>query len=114
MREPNYVVTGRDGAREGQRVLVLGGPLDMAGVPEFLRAARSETAPVIILDFSQVSFIDSTGVGALIQLLTSSQKAGRRLALAAVGPRVMAVLDLTRVKGLFNIFGSVYEAEEKL
>lgn len=114
MREAQYPIEGREGARPGQRVLVLGGPLDMAGVPDFLRAVREETSPVIILDLSKVTYIDSSGVGAFIQLLTSFQKTKRKLVLANVGERVMAVLDLTRVKGLFSMFASVSEAESGL
>ena len=95
-------------------MLTPGGPLDMAGVPDFLRAVREEPAPVVILDLSNVTYIDSSGVGALLQLLATVQRGKRKLALANVGDRVMAVFDLTRVKGLFKIFASVAEAEQKL
>jgi len=114
MKQPDYPVAARDGAQSGQRVLTPGGPLDMACVPDFLRAVREEPAPVVILDFSKVSYIDSSGVGALLQLLTGLQKAKRKLALANVSQRVTAVLDMTRVKGLFIIFATVAEAEQKL
>ena len=114
MKSPDYPVEARDGSRPGQRVLTPSGPLDMAGVPDFLRAVREEPAPVVILDFSKVSYIDSSGVGALIQLLSGFQRAKRKMALANVGQRVMSVLELTRVKGLFTVFASVDEAEQKL
>lgn len=114
MKSPEYPVEARDGARQGQRVLTPGGPLDMACVPDFLRAVREEPAPVVILDFSNVSYIDSSGVGALLQLLSGLQRAKRKLALASVSQRVMAVLEMTRVKGLFNIFASVEEAQHNL
>ena len=114
MKSPLFPVAARDGAKAGQRVLTLGGPLDMASVPDFLRAVREETAPVIIIDFSKVSFIDSTGVGALIQLLPAFQRGWRKLALTSVGHRVMAVMELTRVKTLFSIFSSLTDAEQSL
>lgn len=114
MKGSEYPLEARDGSRPGQRVLTPGGPLDMACVPDFLRAVREEPAPVVILDFSKVSYVDSSGVGALLQLLAGLQRTKRKMALASVSPRVMAVLEMTRVKKLFTIFASVAEAEEKL
>jgi hypothetical protein len=41
-------------------------------------------------------------------------KANRKLGLAGLGQRTLAVLEITRVIGLFQVFPTVAEAEEKL
>ncbi len=102
------------GGRDGQRVLRMNGSLALDTVPEFLKMVRAEAAPVVILDFSAVSYIDSAGVGSLVQTFAAFKKSGRRLALSAVNDRVRAVLEITRVQALFPSFPSVAEAEQNL
>lgn len=109
-----FEVESRTGARAGQSILRLNGAIGLETVPQFLKAVRGESAPALILDFNGVSYVDSAGVGALVQSYVAFQKAGRRLVLAALNDRVQAVLEVTRVQSLFPVFGSVAEAEEKL
>lgn len=103
-----------DGARAGQRVLRLLGALSLQTVPDFLKVARAETSPVLIVDFTGVKVVDSAGVGALLQTVASMNKAQRKLGLACLGQRTLAVLEITRVINLFQVFPSVAEAQEKL
>ena len=102
------------GARPGQRILRLDGRLGLDTAPEFLKSVRAATDPVVILDFSGVSYIDSAGVGSLIQTYASFKKTERRLALAHVNERVTAVLQITKVHSLFAHFPTVKDAEERL
>jgi len=102
------------GGRDGQRVLRITGALALDTVPEFLKLVRAESAPVMILDFSAVSYIDSAGVGALVQSFAAFKKSNRRLALSGVNERVRAVLEITRVQSLFPSFPTVAEAEQNL
>jgi len=92
----------------------LSGPLSIQTVPDFLKRVRAETAPALILDFAGVTVMDSAGVGALLQTYASFTKAERRLALAAVPARPLAVLEITRVQKIFQIFPTAAEAEAGL
>lgn len=103
-----------DGTRAGQRVLRLIGALSLQTVPDFLKVVRAETAPAVIVEFSGVIIVDSAGVGALLQTMASMNKAQRKLGLAALSQRTIAVLEITRVIGLFKVFPTLAEAEEKL
>jgi anti-sigma B factor antagonist len=102
------------GARPEHRVLRLSGRLGLDSVPEFLKTVRGASEPVVILDFSDVPFIDSAGVGSLVQTYASFKKAQRQLALAHMNERVASVLEITKVRRLFAEFPSVAEAEEGL
>ena len=79
-------------------VLSLRGPLTMENVSPFLNAVRRESAPTMILDFSGVPYLDSSGLGSLVSAYTSCQKAGRRVALTGVNKRVMKVFEITQVE----------------
>ncbi|MEB3281515.1 MAG: anti-sigma factor antagonist [Lyngbya sp.] len=57
----------------------------------------------IILDFSQTTFIDSSGVGALISNLKAAKEKKIELILRNVGSQVMAVFSLTSLDQVLTI-----------
>ncbi|PYX28382.1 MAG: anti-sigma factor antagonist [Acidobacteria bacterium] len=93
-------------------VLSLRGPLTMENVSPFLNAVRRENAPTMILDFSGVPYLDSSGLGSLVSAYTSCQKAGRRVALTGVNQRVMKVFEITKVEEIFLMFPTLSDALE--
>ena len=93
-------------------VLSLRGPLTMENVSPFLNAVRRESAPTMILDFSGVPYLDSSGLGSLVRAYTSCQKAGRRVALTGVNKRVMKVFEITKVEEIFLMFPTLSDALE--
>jgi anti-sigma B factor antagonist len=95
-------------------VLSLHGPLTLENVSPFLNAVRRENAPTIILDFADVPYMDSSGLGSLVSAYTSCQKAGRRVALTGVNQRVLKVFEITKTEPLFLMFDSVDDALEAL
>ena len=97
-----------------QGILSLRGPLTMENVPPFLNAVRRENASTVILDFSGVPYLDSSGLGSLVSAYTSYQKAGRRVALTGVNQRVMKVFEITKVEAIFLMFPTVSEALDAL
>lgn len=90
----------------GRLVVEVSGELDVATSP-LLRAAVAELADrdlPIVLDTAAVSFMDSTGLGALLTL-RRDPTVGTRLVLRRPSDAVRRVLDLTRTDGLFEIEG---------
>jgi len=100
-----------DGSQAGQRVIRLKGPLSIHTVFEFQGLVRGETAPHVIIDFSGVRFIDSSGLGSLVGAHVSAQKARRRLSLVGLNTQVLTLLEMTRIRGMFAIYQTVEEAE---
>jgi len=95
-------------------VLSFRGPLTMENVSPFLNAVRREDAPTVILDFSGVPYIDSSGLGSLVSTCTSCAKTGRRVALTGVNPRVRKVFEITKVENVLLMFHTLAEALEAL
>ena len=71
-----------------------------------------EDHPNLVLDFSQVSRMDSTGIDVLLRCTEEAMKRNGDIKLAAVSPEVAAILELTRVDRLFQIFDTPSEAVE--
>ena len=107
----NLQMIASDGPRAGQRILRMKGPLSLHTVFEFQNQLRAETSANIIIDFSGVPFIDSAGLGGLVGVLVSAQKARRKLLFAAMNPQVITLLEMTRTRSLFTVYSTLQEAE---
>ncbi|HXZ19988.1 MAG TPA: STAS domain-containing protein [Candidatus Acidoferrales bacterium] len=114
MPHPVLEITPSNGARPGRRILRLAGRLGIETVPAFLAAARTETAPTLILDMGDIEYMDSSGVGALLQIHVSLAKGNRQLVLASVPEKVRLVLEIARLQSIFPMYSSVAIAEELL
>ena len=85
---------------DGDHVIALDGELDLAGaerVTQELRSAEASDARRIILDLSNLEFIESSGIRLIVAAGARSRMDGARLALIR-GPRsVHRVFELTAV-----------------
>jgi anti-sigma B factor antagonist len=84
------------------------GEVDFARIGGF-KAALSEAARGdahrLVVDLSDVSFIDSTGLGTLLELHTHLRRESRELAVVAPGGTAAAVLmELAGIRGRLPIF----------
>ena len=87
--------------------------IDAAVAIAFKEAMRQATAagdPVVVLDLSAVTFLDSSGLGAVVSVM-KHLGAGRRLELAGLTPAVEKVFRLTRMDSVFTIHAQVPDAE---
>jgi anti-anti-sigma factor len=64
----------------------------------------------VTVEMSQVTFIDSSGLSALISGLKTLRQAGGGLNLAAVGNQARTALRLTLLDTVLSIYGTVAEA----
>ncbi len=64
----------------------------------------------IVVDLGEVSFIDSSGLGALISGLKTARQAGGDLRLAAVPEQVLTVLRLTNLDRVLPAHDTVADA----
>lgn len=76
-----------------------------------LREATVDAPARIVLDLSRVTFMDSSGLGAVIGAMKQLAP-DRRLELAALSPAVQKVFRLTRMDRVFVIHASPEQAIE--
>jgi anti-sigma B factor antagonist len=83
--------------------------IDAAGAIDFkdrMRDLTSGDQRPVVLDLSQVGFIDSSGLGAIVAV-RKALGPDRRLDLAALTPSVEKVFRLTRMDGIFTLYADV-------
>jgi len=88
------------------------GELDVSTVPDLRRCLYdvvAEGARHIVLDLSEVTFIDSTTLGVLVSVRNRLQPARGRLDLVAQHPAVLTVLRMTALDRVFTVHSSLAE-----
>jgi anti-sigma B factor antagonist len=100
------------GTQAGQRILRLHGALVMTTMFEFQATVRADQSRSLIIDFANVPYVDSAGIGALVGAYVTRQHGGRSLALVGVSDRIHNALNVTRVEQFFRFFDSVGAAEQ--
>ena len=109
---PNEPLTIEDIAGQDKtRLLKLSGPLTISNLFDFQSRVRTNTVERLILDFTNVPYVDSAGIGAMVGAHVTHSKDGRSLALVGVNQRVRAALGVTRVEQFFKFYDSQEEAQ---
>jgi len=86
----------------------------MSTTADFQQWLRAESAKTVILDFTEVPFIDSAGLGAAISIFLHFKKDGRKLAVSGMNEKCRALLKMTNVEQLFPMFDTVESARSAL
>jgi anti-sigma B factor antagonist len=90
----------------------LTGPLLLSNMFDFQNRLRQEKSRGLIIDLSEVPYIDSAGIGVLVNGMVSCKNHDRTLVLAGVAERVMTVLRVTKTDQLFHFAASKEDAME--
>jgi anti-sigma B factor antagonist len=68
----------------------------------------------LLIDLSQVRYMDSSGIATLVECMQNCMKAGTRLRLCDPSPSVRDVFELARLASVFDIYQSIEEAAKGL
>ncbi|GAA2780024.1 STAS domain-containing protein [Kitasatospora paracochleata] len=82
----------------------------LAPAEKALTALVGAGPPVLVVDLERVGFCDSSGLNLLLKTRLAAQAAGIDLRLAAPGPMVTRVLELTGARAVFSVHDSVRAA----
>lgn len=98
-------------------VLRLTGEIDLSTSRE-LRARLQHHAkakcPALVLDFSEVRYIDSSGLATIVEYVQHARAFDGRIALAQVSDRVRTIFELVRLHEFIPIHPTVAEAAAAL
>jgi anti-sigma B factor antagonist len=89
------------------RVVSVAGEIDVAAAPSL--AAKLEEVVAgggvdIVLDLSEVTFLDSSGLGVLVKYLKRVLGAGGQIRLVVTNRAVRQVIEITRLDTVFAVY----------
>lgn len=101
----------------GIPVLGVAGEIDVFTAPEFKsainRAIESGITDMVI-DLSQVSYMDSSGFGTLLGATKRVRPKGGSINLVGCSEAIERMMKITRLDTVFNLFASVDEAAARV
>ncbi len=70
-------------------------------------------AQIILVDFQNVTFMDSSGLGALVKALKVANAAEVQLSLCSINEQIKMLFELTSIDSYFKIYNSREEFERQ-
>ena len=105
--QPFSVTVSSDGDRA---TVSLRGELDLSGVERARQAieqAESNESPLLVLDLSELEFIDSPGLEVMLRAARRAHDSGRRLIVARPSRYVRRLLEMTAIDQSLDIVEDV-------
>jgi anti-sigma B factor antagonist len=100
-------------SEEGVDVFVLGGEIDLHFAPvlrSVLQGKIKAKCPALVADLSGVSFIDSSGLAALIEYFRDAAEYGGVLCLAGLNDSLHTIFEIVRLDQVIPNFATTAEA----
>lgn len=69
---------------------------------------------IVLVDFQDVTFMNSSGLGALVATLKNVQSHGKKLFICSLSEQVKMIFELTKMDRVFKPFTSRDEFEQKV
>ena len=91
-------------------IVSITGDVDLETSPqlrEFLKTKSSGKTPLLLLDFTGVNYIDSSGLATLIEYFQAVQAFQGKLALTSLSPRVKNVFEIVRLEQIFSLYPDI-------
>ena len=107
----------REHTDKGLQVLVIEGEIDLACSPDLraiLHGYAKKKAPVVLVDFQKVTYVDSSGLATLVEYVRLAQPFGGKFGLAHVSDRVRTIFELVRLTEFLPIYPTLAEARAAL
>jgi anti-sigma B factor antagonist len=91
-------------------VLRIHGPLLLGNFFPLQSEVRSNSTDLLIIDVSDMPYIDSAGIGCLVGAHVSREGSGRKLVIVGANDRLLTSLKVTKVDHLFTFAPTVEQA----
>jgi anti-sigma B factor antagonist len=98
-------------------ILQIAGEVDMARSPELraLLATHVEARrPALLVDFTEVAYIDSSGLATLVEYVQRSAEYGGKFAIGGLRANVQTIFEMVRLHEVFPVHTSVADARAAL
>jgi anti-anti-sigma factor len=98
----------KDARQDGENVFcTISGEIDLHSSPELrtqlLDILQKTNPKKLILNLSQVPYMDSSAIAVLVESLQKLRKTGGKIALTNLQPRVKGLLEIARLNTIFII-----------
>ena len=94
-------------------VCYIEGEIDINTSPEVKKSfdkLLAKKTPKVVINFSSVTYVDSSGLATLVEILKNMKTYGGRMRLTNLSPKIKSLFEITKLEKLFEIMADEAEA----
>lgn len=104
----------KEGKIAGTQIFCLSGPITLRNIFEFQSELRSlEPKGLTVIDLNGVPYMDSAGMGLIMNHYVRCQTRGTKLIISGANSRVMDLFKVTKVDSILPLTATIEEAEAR-
>jgi len=92
--------------KNGLTICRVDGEIDINSSPDIKKAfdkLLAKKEPKIVINFSQVTYVDSSGLATLVEILKNMRSYGGKMRLTNLSPKIKSLFEITKLEKLFDI-----------
>lgn len=90
------------------------GEINISTSPDLKKQFEKQPAKKVVVNLEKVTYIDSSGLATLVEMLKKTRSQGGALGLAGMSDKVKSLFEITKLDKLFTICQSQDEAVSKV
>ncbi len=99
--------------KNGLVVCYVEGEIDINTAPDIKKNFEkilAKKTPRIVINFSKVTYVDSSGLATLVEILKGMRSYGGKMRLSNLLPKIKSLFEITKLEKLFDIMADEVEA----
>ena len=90
------------------------GEINISTSPDLKKHFEKQPSKKVVVNLEKVSYIDSSGLATLVEMLKKTRSQGGALGLSGMSEKVRSLFEITKLDKLFSIFPGQDEAISKI
>ena len=95
-------------------VFCVAGEINISTSPDLKKHFEKLPSKKVVVNLEKVTYIDSSGLATLVEMLKKTRSQGGALGLAGMSEKVKSLFEITKLDKLFSIFVGQDEAISKI
>ena len=100
--------------KEGVMVFQVNGEINISTSPELKKQFEKQPSKKIVVDLTEVPYVDSSGLATLVEILKRTKLQGGNLGLSGLSDKVRSLFEITKLDKLFQVFKTQDDAVNKV
>ncbi|MFA5500330.1 MAG: STAS domain-containing protein [Candidatus Omnitrophota bacterium] len=99
--------------KNGLTVCYVEGEIDINTSPDIKKNFEkilSKKTPAMVINFSKVTYVDSSGLATLVEILKDMRTYGGKMKLSNLSPKIKSLFEITKLEKLFEIIADEKDA----
>ena len=100
--------------QDGVVVYQVNGEINISTSPVLKKQFEQQVPKKIVVDLEKVSYVDSSGLATLVEILKKTKGQGGSLALAGLSEKVKSLFEITKLDKLFVVCATQSDAVTRI